>query len=69
MERKYFRFPAYFWEAAQALNEKDRGAYYDALIQYAFTGEAPQLTGMAKNAFELSRWYVDKSNESREKRQ
>lgn len=68
MERKYFRFPAYFWEAAQTMSQRERQAYYDAVIQYAFTGEAPQLTGMAKNAFELSRWYLDKASDRQGKR-
>ena len=68
MERKYFRFPAYFWEASRMMSASDRRDYYEAVIQYAFTGEAPQLAGMAKNAFELSRTYLDGANTRQEKR-
>lgn len=68
MTRKYFRFPAYFFEAAQMMGKSDRLAYYDAVIQYAFTGEEPELTGAAKNAFGLSRMYLDGANTRQEKR-
>ena len=50
------------------MSASDRRDYYEAVIQYAFTGEAPQLAGMAKNAFELSRTYLDGANTRQEKR-
>lgn len=68
MARKFFRFPAYFWEAAQAMTPKEKGEFYTAVIDYAFSGEKPALSGVVANVFELARFYLDNSNKRLEKR-
>lgn len=52
-----------FWEAAQALPDKDRLAFWDAVIGYALDGVEPELSGMAKVAFILARPNIDSRNE------
>jgi hypothetical protein len=51
MSRKAFNFYRSYYEVAQELNDKDRLAFYDALIQVQFTGIVNELTGMAKFAY------------------
>lgn len=49
--RKAFNFYRSYYEVAKELKDKDRLAFYDALISVQFTGEMPILEGMAKFAF------------------
>lgn len=49
--RKAFNFFRSYYEVARELNEKDRLAFYDALILEQFTGQKTQLKGMAKFAY------------------
>lgn len=49
--RKAFNFYRSYWDVAQELPEKDRLAFYDAVMKAQFTGEFTQLKGMAKLAF------------------
>lgn len=52
--RKAFNFFNSYWQTANELSDKDRLAFYDALLHYQFTGDKSKLeilTGMAKFAF------------------
>lgn len=52
--RKAFNFFNSYWQTANELSDKDRLAFYDALLYYQFTGDKSKLevlTGMAKFAF------------------
>ena len=51
MARKAFNFYRSYFDVANELPEKDRLAFYDALISYQFTGAKPNLKGMALFAF------------------
>ena len=54
-----FIFFESFWEAAKELSAKERLKFYDTVIQYAFTGEAPDFHGTAKSAFLLVKPIID----------
>lgn len=60
-----FSFYSSFWEAGQNLKDKDRLAFYDALLNYCFLGEEPQLTGVLAAIFSLARPNIDASNRRR----
>ena len=49
--RKAFNFFRSYYEVAKELNEKDRLAFYDALILEQFTGQKTPLKGMAKFSY------------------
>lgn len=52
--RKAFNFFNSYWQTANELPDKDRLAFYDALLYYQFTGDnskLEQLKGMAKFAY------------------
>jgi hypothetical protein len=51
MSRKAFNFYRSYFDIANELPDKDRLAFYDALIAYQFTGVKPNLKGMALFAF------------------
>lgn len=59
MEREAFTFYSSFYEAAKEMPDKDRLAFYDAVIQYALSGETIQLKGIAKMAFALAKPNLD----------
>lgn len=59
MERDAFTFYKSFYEAAQEMPDKDRLAFYDAVIKYAFTGAETPLKGIAKMAFTLAKPNLD----------
>jgi hypothetical protein len=57
--RKAFNFYRSYWEVAQELNDKDRLAFYDALLKKQFTGIENELSGMAKFAFISQKHSID----------
>ena len=59
MERDAFTFYKSFYEAAQEMSDKDRLAFYDAIIKYAFTEAETPLKGIAKMAFTLAKPNLD----------
>lgn len=59
MERKAFNFFKSYYDVAKELNEKDRLAFYDALILEQFTGKKTDLKGMAKFAYISQQHSID----------
>ena len=57
--RKAFNFYRSYWEIANELNEKDRLAFYDALLARQFTGIEIELTGLAKFAYVSQKHSID----------
>ena len=49
--RKGFKFYRSYYDVASELNDKDRLAFYDALLKRQFTGVESELTGLAKFAY------------------
>ena len=45
-ERKAVKFYRSYWEVAMELNDKDRLAFYDAVMTRQFTGKEPNLSGI-----------------------
>ena len=58
-ERKAVKFYRSYWEVAMQLNDKDRLAFYDALMTRQFTGAETELTGMAKFAYISQKHSID----------
>jgi hypothetical protein len=58
-ERKAVKFYRSYWEVAMELNDKDRLAFYDALMLRQFTGEQTILKGMAKFAYISQKHSID----------
>jgi len=58
-ERKAVKFYRSYWEVAMQLNDKDRLAFYDALMLRQFTGEQPDLKGMANFAYISQKHSID----------
>jgi hypothetical protein len=50
-KRKAFNFFKSYYDVALELSDKDRLAFYDAIIKLQFTGQKTELSGMAKFAF------------------
>ena len=59
MARKAFNFFASYFDVAKELNDKDRLAFYDALILEQFTGKKTELKGMAKFAYVSQQHSID----------
>ena len=57
--RKAFNFFRSYMEIAKELPDKDRLAFYDALIHVQFTGEELELTGLAKFAYISQKHNID----------
>lgn len=53
-----------YWEAAQSLTAAQRRDFVSALVEYHYTGEAPNLTGVAKAMFTLCRDRIDAAKRS-----
>ena len=60
-EKKAFTFFRSYYEAAKELTDKQRLAFYDAIIQYGIDGEERDLKGVAKAMFALVKPTLDKS--------
>lgn len=56
-----FVFFKSFYEGAKELDDADRLAFYDAIIEYAFNGDASPATGVAKACFSFVKPVLDKS--------
>lgn len=59
MKRKAFNFFASYYDVAKELSDKDRLAFYDALMLEQFTGVKTDLKGMAKFAYLSQRHSID----------
>ena len=57
--RKGFNFYRSYYEIANELNDKDRLAFYDALLKRQFTGVETELKGMAKFAYVSQKHSID----------
>ena len=49
-----------YLEAIEPLGDAERGRLFTALLQYAKTGEAPQLSGSERFVFQMMRMKVDR---------
>jgi hypothetical protein len=58
---KNFNFFRSYYEAACELPDDQRLAFYDAILQYVFSGEIPELSGAVKALFLLIKPTLDKS--------
>ena len=57
--RKAFNFYRSYWEIANELNDKDRLAFYDALLTRQFTGVEIELIGLSKFAYVSQKHSID----------
>ncbi|WP_240993205.1 DUF6291 domain-containing protein [Berryella intestinalis] len=53
-----------YWEAAQSLTAAQRRDFVSALVEYHYTGEAPNLSGVTKAMFTLCRDRIDAAKRS-----
>ncbi|MEA4901887.1 DUF6291 domain-containing protein [Desulfitobacterium sp.] len=60
-EKRAFTFFRSYYEAAKELTDKQRLAFYDAIIQYGIDSEEMALSGVAKAMFALVKPTLDKS--------
>lgn len=58
--RQAFNFYRSYWDVAKELNDKDRLAFYDALLTRQFTGEETELKGLVKFAYLSQKHSIDK---------
>jgi uncharacterized phage protein (TIGR02220 family) len=58
--RQAFNFYRSYWEVANELNDKDRLAFYDALLTRQFTGEETNLKGLVKLVYLSQKHSIDK---------
>lgn len=59
MERTSFVFMKEWWNALMGMPEKVRAEVYVAIVEYAFTGEAPKLKSMGQMAFNFIQAALD----------
>jgi hypothetical protein len=64
--RKTFNFYRSYWDVANELNDKDRLAFYDALMKRQFTGVETDLEGMVKFAYLSQKHSIDRQIEGYE---
>ena len=64
--RKTFNFYRSYWDVANELNDKDRLAFYDALMKRQFTGVETDLGGMVKFAYLSQKHSIDRQIEGYE---
>ena len=57
--RKAFNFYRSYYDTGKCLNDTDRLAFYDGLLKRQFTGEEPELDGMAKFAYISQKHSID----------
>lgn len=65
-DRGQITFYRSYFEAAQNLSAKDRTAYYDAVLRYAFLDEEPVLKGPSAAVFSVVRPILDSSRRKSE---
>ena len=63
MERKSFMFRKEWKDAVAVLQKKERLSVYEAIIEYALTGDAPELSQTASMAFGLIQPAIDRDLE------
>ena len=61
--RKTFNFYRSYWDVANELNDKDRLAFYDALMRRQFTGVETDLQGIVKFAYLSQKHSIDRQIE------
>ena len=61
MSRKSFSFFHSYYEAAQDLSKKERAEFYEAIIEYSFTGKEPELKGVVSTCWKLVKPTLEKS--------
>ena len=61
-ERKSFLFYRSFWSGGSKLKPRERLAFYDALAQYAFTGQETSLSHNAAICWEFAKPLIDSNN-------
>ena len=64
--RKTFNFYRSYWDVANELNDKDRLAFYDALMRRQFTGVETDLQGIVKFAYLSQKHSIDRQIEGYE---
>jgi uncharacterized phage protein (TIGR02220 family) len=57
--RKAFNFFRSYWEVANELNDKDRLAFYDAIMKRQFTGVESELEGITRFAYLSQKFSID----------
>ena len=62
-KRLLFKFYSSYFDVANELDDKDRLAFYDALMKRQFTGQETELSGMAKFAYISQKHSIDKQIE------
>ena len=58
-ERLLFKFYRSYFDVAEELNDKDRLAFYDALMKRQFLGIETELTGISKLAYISQKHNID----------
>ena len=69
MDRQSFIFKKAWRDAISELPAKVRAEVYVAIIEYGFTGEAPQLKSMARMAFAFVKSEIDRDRADAERQQ
>jgi len=59
MDRLLFKFYKSYFDVGSELNDKDRLAFYDALLNKQFNGIEPTLTGISKLAYISQKHSID----------
>ena len=59
MDRLQFKFYKSYFSVAKELNDKDRLAFYDAIMNRQFCGIEPDLTGLLKLAYISQKHSID----------
>ena len=62
-ERKSFLFYRSFWSGGSKLKPRERLAFYDALAQYAFTGQETSLPHNAAICWEFAKPLIDSNTD------
>ena len=61
ISRKSFSFFRSYYEAAQDLSKKERAEFYEAIIEYSFTGKEPEVKGVVSICWKLVKPTLEKS--------
>ena len=59
MNLSYIEIPTHYLESLAPLSDSEKGRLFTALLEYASTGEAPQLPGNERFVFPMMRGDVD----------
>ena len=61
ISRKSFSFFRSYYEAARDLSKKERAEFYEAIIEYSFTGKEPEVKGVVSICWKLVKPTLEKS--------